>query len=128
MRVLVCGSRTWDDDTIMMMVLGHFGRGDVLIQGGAKGADAQAASIWKGLGLEVQAFPADWTRYSKGAGPIRNQQMLDEGKPEIVLAFKNEFLRDQVFETYVVKAKGGTEDMVRRARAAGIPTYIISGG
>lgn len=55
--------------------------------------------------VPVRVFKADWDKHGKAAGPIRNQQMLDEGKPDLVLAF----------------AGGkGTDDMCRRARAAGV--------
>lgn len=32
-------------------------------------------------------FPADWDKYGKRAGYLRNVQMLDEGKPDLVVAF-----------------------------------------
>lgn len=33
------------------------------------------------------AYPADWDTYGNRAGFIRNKQMLDEGKPHVVVAF-----------------------------------------
>lgn len=51
------------------------------------------------------------------AGPRRNQQMLDEGKPLLVLAFHDD-----------IKSSRGTKDMVSRAKRAGIRTYVISHG
>jgi len=48
---------------------------------------------------------ANWAELGRKAGPIRNQQMLDEGKPNLVVAFPG---------------GRGTADIVRRARAAGI--------
>ena len=38
-------------------------------------------------GIEIARFPADWNMHGRAAGPIRNQQMLDEGKPELVVSF-----------------------------------------
>jgi hypothetical protein len=58
-----------------------------LCHGGAKGADTIAGLIARELGKFVTEFPADWNRYGKGAGPIRNRQMLDEFRPEVVFAF-----------------------------------------
>jgi hypothetical protein len=46
------------------------------------------------------------------AGPIRKQQMLDEGKPDLVVAFPG---------------GRGTAHMVRIARAAGIEVIEASG-
>ena len=53
----------------------------------------------------IELFPADWKVRGRAAGHIRNQQMLDEGRPHLVVAFPG---------------GRGTADMVRRARAAGI--------
>lgn len=65
--------------------------------------------------FEHLQFPADWSRHGKAAGPIRNQQMLDEGKPDIVVAITDKPLEES----------RGTADMVRRAQAAGIRTYHL---
>ena len=55
--------------------------------------------------IPVERFPADWSEYGKAAGAIRNQQMLDEGTPDLVVAFPG---------------GNGTLDMVRRSQRAGI--------
>lgn len=38
-------------------------------------------------GISYQSFPADWNKYGKAAGAIRNSQMLKEGRPDLVLVF-----------------------------------------
>lgn len=70
-----------------------------------------AGELGKQLGIRVQKFPADWDRYGKAAGGIRNSQMLIEGKPDLVVAFPG---------------GNGTRDMVLKARKAGIRTIIAS--
>lgn len=113
MRVLVCGGRDYPADAVWHY-LEHYApaelgeRVTVLIHGGATGAD-QAAAEWgersRADGVKVVAFPANWRKYGKRAGPLRNQRMLVEGKPDAVIAF----------------AGGrGTADMVARAEAAGV--------
>ena len=73
---------------------------------------AHAAYI---IGIDdVRAFPAKWNEHGKAAGPIRNQQMLTEGKPDLVIAFND----------YLPNSKG-TLDMVTRARRAGVAIEII---
>jgi hypothetical protein len=52
-----------------------------------RGADTLAGIIAEQIGLQVEVYPADWNRHGQAAGPIRNQQMLDQGRPDIVLAF-----------------------------------------
>jgi hypothetical protein len=111
-RILVCGGRDYHDfdrvDNVLSKLLGE---GDTLIQGGARGADALAKQWAFEWHVSVEEYPADWKKYGRGAGPIRNQQMLDEGKPDLVVAFKG---------------GTGTADMVRRAKKAGIPVTEVA--
>lgn len=71
-----------------------------------------AAQWAKDRGLPVQEFPANWNLYGKRAGPIRNGQMLEEGKPEMVVAFRGPNSR-------------GTQNMINQAEKAGIPVQIV---
>ena len=91
--------------------------GDVLIEGGAKGADRLARKAVEALGyaVEVLEFLADWDQYGKAAGHIRNERMLDEGKPDVVVAFLSKPLAESK----------GTANMVRLAKGAGVPTYLV---
>jgi hypothetical protein len=110
MRVLICGSRDFFDAKAINNVISKLKAGDVVIQGKAPGADTTAENLAEARGdLEVQSFPAEWHKYGKRAGPIRNQQMLDEGKPDVVFAFYTD-----------KKGSKGTADMVRRSKKAGI--------
>lgn len=120
MRVLVCGSRDWNDRSAIERELDRLHRPEnaplVVIQGGATGADSMAGVWAMRRGVEHECYPANWKKYGKGAGPIRNQQMLDEAKPDLVLAFTND-----------ISESRGTRDMVTRSRKAGVKTLIISG-
>ena len=119
MRVLVCGGRDFNSRAFLELVLDqHIGAQghpdnprDVLIHGAARGADTLAAEWGKSRGLKVIAFPADWKRHGYKAGFIRNQEMLDVGKPTLVIAFPG---------------GPGTRDMVRRAKKAAIEVREIS--
>lgn len=116
MRVLVCGSRHFSDKEKMKEVLDDVYRESpftVLIHGDARGADRLSAQWANGRGdIEIRAFPADWTTYGKAAGPIRNAQMLKEGKPDLVIAF-------------MFKDSRGTKNMVEQATKAGIEAKVI---
>lgn len=59
----------------------------VLITGNAKGADQQAELWAEKNGVRNEIYPANWKLHGKAAGPIRNRQMLEEGKPDWVIAF-----------------------------------------
>lgn len=81
---------------------------DVVIHGGATGADSLAGRWALDNAVEQSVFSvskADWDKHGKAAGPLRNARMLAEGKPNLVVAFPG---------------GRGTEDMKRRARAAGV--------
>lgn len=120
-RVLVCGSRDWDAGSPIAAILnGYLLTGPLtVIEGGALGADRLArkwAEDFARFGVTHQQFPADWGTNGKAAGPIRNGQMLRDGKPDVVWAFTSKPLAQS----------RGTADMVKRAKAAGIPTYVVS--
>ena len=108
MRVLVCGGRDFMDRSWLFRELDALrsSRGvTAIISGCAPGADTLGIEWAEARGIEVARFAADWNTHGRAAGPIRNQQMLDEGKPELVVSFPG---------------GRGTADMVRRARTAGI--------
>jgi hypothetical protein len=118
MRVLVCGSRSYDKcDWPLHAVLDWVRQADHLtvIHGAARGVDSQFGELAAIRGANVIEYPADWNKHGKSAGPIRNQQMLDEGKPDVVIAFIDKPLR----------LSHGTSDMVARAKKAGVMTYVV---
>jgi hypothetical protein len=129
MRVLVCGGRDYGQRNIsrgtpeereldrvraqlqratldLVLTLIHQEVGiDVVIQGGAAGAD-ELASNWARINrIPVEQFDADWVSLGPSAGPIRNKRMLDEGQPDLVVAFPG---------------GKGTANMLKQARKAGV--------
>lgn len=120
MRILITGDRNWTDKEFINKVLRELWYEDeyddlVIIHGCAKGADSIAGEIGKQNSQNVVEFPADWDKYGKAAGPTRNQQMLDEGKPELVLAFHDN-----------IELSKGTKHMVKISQKAGIETRVYS--
>jgi hypothetical protein len=112
MRVLVCGGRDFSDCGLVWNILDDLAKIEVVdcvIEGDARGADRIAGAWAKRRRVDLRLFPADWIKYGKAAGPIRNQKMLDVGKPTLVIAFPGGV---------------GTADMVHRAKAAGVPVQI----
>lgn len=113
MKILVCGGRDFIDYELLSETLTALCPLSFeetyqevrIIHGGAKGADLMADKWAINRWIVTEEFKADWDKHSKAAGPIRNQQMIDEGRPDIVVAFPG---------------GKGTADMVRRARAAKI--------
>lgn len=93
-RILVTGSRTWDDVPTLAFELGaatsdglQLGRKPVIIHGDCpSGADALAGQIARDHGLLVEPHPADWTVHGKSAGFRRNAEMVELGA-DVCLAF-----------------------------------------
>lgn len=46
-----------------------------IVSGGASGTDALAERYARELGYSLQIFPAEWSRYGKRAGYVRNREM-----------------------------------------------------
>ena len=124
MKVLICGGRKWGyrwsdrwrqwikdynqfNEEAKYIVENY--KPTFVITGGAHGADEIGYSI-RGFGVDGRVYPADWKTRGGAAGPIRNQQMLDEGKPDLVIAYPG---------------GNGTEDMIRRAKKAGVKVIEI---
>lgn len=112
MRVLVCGSRHFNDMVLLTRVLDDITISEV-IEGEARGADTLARTWAELRGIPVRKFPADWNKHGKAAGPIRNKQMLDEGKPDLVVAF-------------LAPDSRGTKNMIDQATKAGVPVKVIN--
>lgn len=135
MRVLVCGGRwfgvipkgcppasmafyreiaKWEQSALCVALdILHVDHGiEEVIHGAAEGADA-IAGIWaRRMAIKETPFPANWKAYGRSAGPRRNQRMLDEGKPDLILA---------------TPGGAGTADMMARAERAAIKVMKIAG-
>lgn len=128
MRVLVCGGRGYGEVPdgcpaeqyrnyrvkaerecfILFETLDHLHaerKFTVLINGAAKGADRHALRWALPRRLLINSYKPDWKTLGKAAGPIRNQMMVEVGKPDLVVAFPG---------------GRGTADMISRAKAAGV--------
>jgi hypothetical protein len=113
MRVLVCGGRDYHDTQRVYRALDQLHKREpigVVIEGDAPGPDRIAGYWARKKRIDNLKFPADWETYGKAAGPVRNKKMLDEGKPDLVVAFPG---------------GRGTADMVQRARSAGVEVIEV---
>lgn len=90
MRVLICGGRDYENREEFFWQVSHIinpNENHTIISGGARGADTLAIDYAETYNLNLEVFMADWNLHGRAAGPIRNKQMLDEGKPDLVIAF-----------------------------------------
>ena len=115
LAVLVCGGRDFNDIEKLSRTLDElltlYGVRK-LVHGCAAGADRLADQWAESRKIKlIKRHPADWAKHGNAAGPIRNQEMLDDNRHlDVIVAFPG---------------GRGTADMVRRARAAGIPILEI---
>ena len=114
MKVIVCGGRDYNDREAVFAALdkAHAKRPfDMVIQGGAQGADRLAAMWADARGVISAQVDALWDAHGKAAGPRRNRAMLALF-PDGVIAFPG---------------GRGTADMIAAAREAGVKVWMPYG-
>ena len=112
-RVLVTGGRDYPDRQAVFSRLAtcrqeavRNGLKLIVIHGDCPTGADQLAALWcRREGIDERRYPAQWNLHGRSAGPRRNQRMLDEEQPDLVLAFPG---------------GRGTADLVRRAATAGV--------
>lgn len=119
-RLLVSGSRSYMDYYNFHEVMNRYARNlekhdveiKVVIHGCANGVDTMAGAWAAAWGIPVEEYPANWKDYGRAAGPIRNRQMLTEGKPDLLIAWLEQGSR-------------GTKNMIDQAKDFEVPTQIV---
>ena len=107
-NLAVVGSRDFTDYDYMKSILRWY---DIkcIISGGARGADKLAERYAIDNGIKYKEFPADWDKYGKRAGPLRNQEIVNNS--DEIVAFWD-------------KSSPGTRNTINIAKQNGKPTYI----
>jgi hypothetical protein len=112
--VIVCGGRKYADRDRVFVALDRFDEKHkimLLVHGGATGADTLADEWAQARGVPQLPFPVtkdEWDTYGRAAGPMRNDRMLKLSCAQACIAFPG---------------GNGTEDMVQRCEAAGVPVW-----
>lgn len=85
-KVIICGSREFDDYELLKSkcdayLSRKFNSGEeiVIVSGTARGADLLGEEYAKERGLRVEKYPADWNKFGKKAGYLRNKKMAEVG-------------------------------------------------
>ncbi len=116
-KLIVAGGRDFNDAALLERVL--IAMADVeladkaisIVSGMARGADALGYAFAKANGITCYPFAADWYKYGKSAGFVRNAAMADVA--DGLLAF-----HDGVSK--------GTAHMINTMRSMGKPVTVIS--
>lgn len=113
-RIAVTGGRDFNDASLVWKAFDrvHLTGGDVIVHGGCKGADLLCMEIAEGhYGSATEEHPADWKKYGRAAGPIRNREML-ESNVDLLIAFPG---------------GKGTFNCFMTAKSIGIPVLDMGG-
>lgn len=109
MKTIIAGSRHFNDyEKVVKIIRQSNFQITQVVSGGAKGVDSLGEK-WAGKD-NYKRFPANWTKYGKAAGPIRNQQMADYA--------------DALIAIYDSRTSKGTKDMIKRAKKSNLKIYI----
>ena len=112
MKVIVAGSRTFDDKALAFAKLDRILANTAdctIVSGGARGADRIGEAYARARGIKCEVYATDWSR-GRGAGYERNRQMA--AVADALVAFWD-------------GASRGTADMIRLMETAGKPVRVV---
>ena len=111
-KVIIAGSRDFTDHALLCSFADEVlaGAEDIeIVSGGARGADALGERYAQERGYGLKVFPAEWNKWGRAAGAIRNGQMADYA--DALIAFWD-------------GRSAGTRDMIRKARERNLKTDV----
>lgn len=88
MKIAIIGSRSFKDySKLEKSILTHIAVSeiDLIVSGGAVGADSLAESFADKYKIPVKLFLPDWELYGRSAGVVRNKYIIKES--DVVIAF-----------------------------------------
>lgn len=110
MKIGVIGSRTFSDYTLLEKTLNQFKSIDLIVSGGAKGADLLSEKYAKEYNINTLIHYPDWNEHGRMAGFVRNSDIVNDS--DIVIAFWD-------------KKSKGTRDSIKKCHNKNTPVYII---
>lgn len=106
---MVTGGRDYTDyEKIKYTLASICEKGDTIVHGGCRCCDALCGKAAKELGLKVEVHKANWEKYGKGAGVIRNMEMSNTC--DRLIAFPG---------------GRGTKNAIKCAKECGIPVLQV---
>lgn len=110
MRTIIAGSREVTDPELVKRAVANCGWTITgVVSGCARGADTLGAEWALANGVPLFEYPADWDRYGKKAGMIRNKEMARYAQALIAI-WDGE--------------SRGTKHMIEHATEHGLPVYV----
>ncbi len=110
MRVIVAGSRSITDfDTVCRVIQLSGFVIQVLLSGNASGVDLLGERYARRAGCAVEVYPAEWKKYGKKAGMVRNKFMAERANALIAIWDGQ---------------SPGTRHMIAEAEKRGLRTFV----
>ena len=115
MRVIIAGGRDFNDRKLLKekcdKILGNTPREELqIVSGGARGADLCGEGYAQDNNIDYVVFNADWKKYGKKAGILRNEQMAKYSNA--LIAFWD-------------GKSPGTKNMILTAKKLGLKVRIV---
>lgn len=111
MRTIIAGNRDiFDYDSLLKAISEIDWEITEVVSGGAKGVDAMGERWAEETGKPIKKFPADWIKYGKAAGPIRNREMAKYAEALVAIW---------------AEGSKGTTNMINQARLHGLKVHVL---
>ena len=111
MKTIIAGSRDMTPTLEDVRTLNKFLTSiSEVVSGEAKGADKFGEDWAKAHGIPLKKFPAEWAKYGRAAGPIRNKQMAEYADQLVAFLYPD---------------SRGTANMIKQAKKLGLKVYIV---
>jgi hypothetical protein len=113
-HIVLSGSRDFNDlPTVRAVLEGiHTNEPDTIVRvGDARGLDALVRTVAHRLGITLEVHVADWSKYGRAAGHVRNREMIEGAK--VLLAFYGPNGRTP-----------GTANAMWNALSLGVPVFL----
>jgi hypothetical protein len=110
MRTILAGSRGLTDPVLLESAISESGFDITLVvSGGARGVDSLGEEWARENGIPVERYKPDWKRFGKGAGVMRNSDLMSKAEALVALWDGKSI---------------GTRDVVRKAQEAGLRVFV----
>lgn len=114
MKTIIAGSRTgFSYSDVEFVLFDRLDKISEIVSGTAQGIDRFGELFGIQNNIPVKRFPADWCKFGKSAGPIRNQQMAEYA--DALIAFWDGESR-------------GTKNMIETAERLGLAVSVVTRG
>jgi len=112
MKVIIAGSREFSDFNLLREKCEEIISSEEveIVSGTAKGADKMGEEYAKAKGYQIKRFPANWNKYGKSAGYLRNKEMAEYADSAII---------------FWDGSSKGTKHMIDLAKDKGLKVNII---